>query len=464
MFFAAGNQVRTVRAALSLTAILLSATAVAPAQSVRPTTITRLFWQDRDTDKLSWADLVTTSKWELRRGWVTGFPAVDAEQQDLVSMKQADGVLLVGIQDQQQGRDRSGWVAVDTGVFEEPHGNHKHWKYTRRPAVKQTRLDAEQGNPAAQFIYDDTFYLAHDGKNGFTQVTPGQLKTSGAAAPGVFRSGGGTRISLAAAENSVCYATWADDSGDNAGRVDVVNLRMPPTQEPAYSFKLPTGAIHGTIFNSGRVFFAPADGVCWVKADTSVAQTTDSVEVSHLSLGVEAGSEQPLRASAFASQRNWVMFTTGNGSSSAFCLIDAAAPNPAVTQLPIPVADGLKLTAPEVVLSLGKRYAFMFHDRTDPDSTVPEQLTIVDLDPNRDRNFADAKIKMTIPAGPSKVTGDQGHHSICFDAYGRHAVFTNPGNGIVSIMSLQKLKIVASFRVGGAPDNIVAVGAPEHFH
>ena len=42
-------------------------------QNIRPVTITRLFWQDRETAKLSYADLVTTNKWNLNRGWVSGF-------------------------------------------------------------------------------------------------------------------------------------------------------------------------------------------------------------------------------------------------------------------------------------------------------------------------------------------------------------------------------------------------------
>ena len=43
-------------------------------------------------------------------------------------------------------------------------------------------------------------------------------------------------------------------------------------------------------------------------------------------------------------------------------------------------------------------------------------------------------------------------------------VFTEPADGILNVMSLQNLRIVARFRVGGVPDSIVAVGAPEHFH
>ena len=128
------------------------------------------------------------------------------------------------------------------------------------------------------------------------------------------------------------------------------------------------------------------------------------------------------------------------------------------------VADGLKLMTPETVLSLGRRYAFLFHDRTDPDSDIQEKLTIVELDPNRDRDFSDARELQTLSVGASKVKGHYGHHAISFGAYGRQAVFTEPGTGIINVMALPSMRVVARFRVGGAPDHIVAVGAKEHHH
>ena len=192
------------------------------AQSVRGKVITRIFWQDRETDKLSYADLVTTNKWSIKRGWVKGFPQLDPEKQDLVQMKECSGLLMVGVRDQDSGNHQSGWVAIDTGVFEEPHGNHTHWKYTRLPNVKQSKLDTEQGNPAHLYVYDRQFYLANDTKNGFTKASPLNLK-NGVANAASFFPGGGRHITLAAVNNSVVYSTWIDGEGENAGRVDVVS-------------------------------------------------------------------------------------------------------------------------------------------------------------------------------------------------------------------------------------------------
>ena len=436
--------------------------AMLQAQTIRPKVITRVFWQDRESDKLSYADLVVTNKWSIKRGWVKGFPKLDAEKQDLVQMKECSGVLIVGVRDHNNGKYQSGWVAVDTGAVEEPHGNHTHWKYTQRPGIKQITLDTKQGNPANLYVYDDHFYVANNSKNGFTKVSPLALK-NGTTNASDFFPGGGNHITLAAVDNTVSYCTWMDGEGPNAGLIDVVDLRRNEGKI-AYSFNLPSGNLHGATHNSGKVFFASKNGVYWVAADKSLSQSAESVDLNHLSLGKDTESEKSLRIEAFENNRNWVLFSIGTVDQASLCLMNAALDEPKVVKIPIPVADGLKLTTPKTVLSLGKRYAFLFQDRTDAESDVQEQLTIVELDPNRDRDYSDARVKLTIPVGASKIEGHFGHHAISFDAYGRYAVFTEPADGILNVMSLQSLQVVARFRVGGVPDSIVAVGAPEHFH
>lgn len=451
------------RAVLISLLVLVASVSPLQAQTVRTKVMTRIFWQDRDTDQLAYADITKADKWSINRGWVDGFPKIDAEKQDLVQMKASGGILMVGVRDHDDGKHQSGWVAIDTGVSEEPHGNHTHWKYTGAPIVKKTKLDTDQGNPAHVYLYDSQFYLANDTKNGFTKAAPTGFVQADTQDVAKFYPGGGNHITLAAVNNVVAYSSWIDGGGPNLGRVDVVDLRQ---SEPkiSYSFNLPTGVIHGATANSGKVFLAPADGVCWVDADTSLSQSGDSVKVHYLSLGKDAESDKPLRTGAFENSRNWVLFGTGMADQSALCLVNAALTEPKIVKVPIDVADGLKLTTPKAVLSLGKRYAFLFQNRTDPDSDVQELLTIVELDPNRDRDYSDARVKMNLPVGASKVEGHSGHHAITFDAYGRYAIFTEPANGIISVMSLQNFNIVARFRVGGVPNSIVAVGAPEHIH
>ncbi|MEZ6129788.1 MAG: hypothetical protein R3C59_13980 [Planctomycetaceae bacterium] len=445
--------------------VIAATSSHANAQTIRVKNMMRIFWQDRDTDQLSYADITASDKWGIKRGWISGFPKLDAERQDLVQMKASQGVLVVGVRDHDDGKHQSGWVSIDTGVFEEAHGDHSHWKYTGTPRVTGTKLDAEQGNPAHLCVYDNNFYLANDQKNGFSRLQPMLLKqTSSASGSAKFFPGGGSHITMASVNNSVAYSSWIDGGGPNAGRVDVVSLNQTGEPKIAYSFTLPSGVIHGATANSGKVFFAPADGICWVNADLSLQKTAETVQVNHLSLGKDEEADKPLRTGAFTNERNWVLCTTGKGDQSALCLINAEAAQPSVVKVSIPVADGLRLTTPETVLSLGNRYAFLFQDRTDAESDVQEHLTVVELDPNRDRDFRDARVKVSIPVGASKIDGHHGHHAIDFDAFGRYGVFTEPGEGMVNVFSIKDMRVVARFKVGGSPDSIVVVGAQDHFH
>ncbi len=431
-------------------------------KAVAPKRVARVFWQDRDTDSLKWGEVYSGSQWSLKPAPVNGFPKLDVEQQDLVQMEQAAGILLVGVRDNDGGKFQSGWIAVDTGVREEEHGNHSHWKYAAVPSVKMRQLDANQGNPAHLYLYQGAFFMANDLRNGFTYLLPRDLAAAKPNA-GRFYPGGGNHITMAAVDNAVCYSTWIDGGGPNAGRVDLVNLRKVGGESLAYSFSLPSGVIHGATTNSGRVFFAPADGICWIDADPTLKQTASSVKVNHLSLGTDDETEKPLRTGAFENHRNWVLFTTGSGDSAALCLVDAKAQQPTVTKLKIPVEDGLSLVTPQAVLAAGgKRYAFIFQDRKDGEGT--EYLTIVSLDPNGDRDLSDASILKTIPVGASKVDGHHGHHAVSFDSDGRLACFTNPGDGSIWVLSLLDLEIKAKLQVGGTPSAIAAIGAAEHNH
>ncbi len=434
-------------------------------QNIRPVTITRLFWQDRETAKLSYADLVTTNKWNLNRGWVSGFPGVDVDTQSIHSISQSGGMVMVGIRKQTDAAG-SGWVSIDPGAFEEPHGSHNHWKYSRLPAVTNQQLAVQQGNPATLDVFDGTFYVSMEGGtesgDAVLQVAPQQLKMKAASNQvRAFSGGGGGPVAVVG--SSVCYASYSDAQGDDIGRVDVVNLRGAGDQ-PSYSFKVPGGAIRAVTTNSGKVFFATADGVYWVNADLTASQNAASVVVNSVQAAQAELSEDRLVTQSFANHRNWVVFTSGSGSNAGLYLINAAVANPYLAKRPVSVAEGLTLTAPEVVLSLGKRYALVFHDRLDLESKVPEQLTVWELDPNRDQDFSDATIRLTMPVGASKVNGGQGHHSVCFDAFGRHAIITNPGDGVLTVLSLQNLKVQAKFQVGGIPEGTIAVGAAEHFH
>lgn len=438
----------------SLAALAIAHSAAPAVSQMRATTITRVFWQDRDTQKLSYADVTTTNQWNLKRGWVTGFSELDAANQSLADMNQAGGLLALNVTG-----TSGGWVAMDSGAYEEPHGNHTHWKYNKLPAVKQSNLKSSNVDGSRTFVYDNQLYVTDPSLSGFTKANPSAVRYGGANATRFFKGGSG-QTSIAAVNNAVAYATHSESTGDHAGKVDVVNL-LNAASEPEYSFGIDSVGITAATANSGKVFFAHQTGISWVFADTTASKTADTVQVNKVTDNA-AGDTTMSAVNSFANQRNWVLFT--DAANSTLCLINAASQNPQVVRVPITTAEGLTLSDPSVVLSLGKRYAFVFQERTSADQQAQEQLTVIELDPDRNREFSDAKVKLSIPVGASKISGNDGHHGICFDAYGRHAVITDPADGILSVMSVQKMAIVAKFQVGGTPDRIMAVGAPEHFH
>ncbi len=427
--------------------------------------LVRIVWQDPEKNTILWGDLVQVGPKMLLQqgGTVENFPSLDSENQHLVQMDRVEDVLLVGVRDNDNGQFQSGWVAVDLGVDEMPHGDHSDYEYRNHPRVLASKLDAAQGNPAHLYVYDDQFYLANDKLNGMTRLDPKNLRGPVEGRKGTFHRGGGSHITLAAIDNTIAYSTWSGREKEVQGKIDVVNLARQAEDAIAYSFQLPVGGLHGAIANSGRIFFAPADGIYWLDADLAFQKTAETVQPRHLSLGKVADGERPLRTGAFLNHGNWVLFNTGRQDDSALCLVDASAAEPKLVKVAIKPADGLSLVTPATVFaSSGKRYAFVFQGKQSGD--VAEKLTIVDLDPNGDRDFSDAAIAKTLEVGPSNPQGHNGRHAITFDDDARFGILAIPGSGEIWVLSLESLTIVGKYKVGGTPIKILAVGGEESKH
>ena len=422
-----------------------------------PRPITRLIWQDNSDQSVRWGDLVRdANSFSINAKSVDGYPKLDDSQQSFVQMEDAKGLVVVGVHDNENGNFQSGWIAVNSGVDEEEHGNHSHWHYPKPPAVVVSQLGKDQGNPAHVYEYQGDVFLANDKKNGFTVMSSLAILKSPSASLARFFPGGGNHITLAAVDRKVCYATWADRDGKNLGRVDVVSISSESTKT-GYQIKLPSGGLHGATSNSGRVFFAPSDGICWVQADVALALNANKVEINHLSLGEDPLTGKPMRTGAFANHESHVLFTTGSNDAASLCMIDAKSPKPTVMRLPLPTGDGLSLTTPKCIkTAAGKHYAFCFSDRRG--NELAESLTVVDLDPNGDGNLSDARIAKTISVGASKIEGHGGHHEVCFSANRRIACITNPGDGSIWVLSLVNLEVEGKLQVNGTPCRILAIG------
>jgi len=420
-------------------------------------TLTRIFWQDRSDGTVYAGDLsLEDNVYRVDRMEIENFPNLPPKANDLVQMEIARGRLFVGVRDHSDGKENSGWIEINSGVKEEQHGDHSHWHYSSNAKVHSTTLDTNQGNPAHVYRYGNNIYIANDKNDGFTQVRPPRdgIFSDDSTSETRFFSGGGGHITLAAVADRIAYSTWIDRAGDNAGRVDVVELKGK-SSEPLYSFHLPLGGIHGAAACGNRVYFAPVNGVYWVNCDFDFAESSDTVEVNYLSLDEEpSGTEY--RTGAFHSFQNHLLCVANSKSGTpAICVINATAPEPSVTRVVCDDLEGAKLSnVNSASIAGGQAFAFAFAEG----EGINERLLIFELDPNGDKTFDDAKLVNELEIGASKLEGHFGHHDIAFLANRKTAIITNPGDGTLSIINLETQSVHQTLKIGGQPSSLLCFG------
>lgn len=439
--------------AVALPSIATAQNNAAPAKPAPMRTQARLMWHDQETHQPKWGDLGKGESWGLNAQTVQGWPSLADHQASIAQLAHHQTNVVAAIRDDQEGKQWSGWVAIDHGVRDEAHGDHFHSKYTDLPKVRKSKLDASQGNPAHIYVYDQQFFLANDTKNGLTVLAPNPANTSDLVDR--FVEAGGGHITLAAIANQVAYATWIDAEGDNAGRVDVVSLANSPLPK-RYQFRLPSGGLHGATTNNRKVFFAPSDGICWVDADASVSKDPNTIKPQYISLGTDAEGK-PLRTGAFANLGTNVLGVTGKGKLACLFHLNAASSKPVVRKLSLPIQDNQSLTTPKTLtLGSGKSYAALFVETRE--EAGKDELLLIDMDPNGDKDLGDAKITARIPVGKHKIEGHAGHHDVAFVPGKRLILVTNPGDGTIQVISLNEGKTVATLMVGGVPTHLTAMG------
>ncbi|KAA1258451.1 hypothetical protein LF1_09710 [Rubripirellula obstinata] len=419
-------------------------------------TLARLFWQDDSSASLQWGDLKKNAEgFHLAPATIDQFPELDPDEQSLVQMRHDDGLIIVGVHDNNEGTFGSGWVAIESGAIEEPHGDHSHWKFNEAPSVAQQIIDETQGNPAHVYRYGKSFVLAIDKNNGFTIASADsirQAKTAEQAA--AFFDGGSGHITLAVEEDRVAYATWIAPVGENAGRIDVIGLGENSGQR--YTIACPTGGLHGATINSGKAFFAPSEGVCWVEADREMSANSETVTVNHLSLGKDA-DDKPLRTGAFANLKSHVIFTSGKGDQAKLCVLNAADQIPALIEVSLDLPEGQSVMSPIPMQTRSHGpLACMFAESKEKPET--DELIVVALDPNRDGDFSDAVIKTTIAVGRNDIRPHAGHHDAVLLPDGRRIAITNPGDQSIWIVSLADFSVQAKLSISGTPTRLLAIG------
>lgn len=420
-----------------------------------PRKIARLVWQDNQTQSLRWADLErSNTDWSAKPQAIANAPWLDPEHQQFSQMQRLGRSLIVGVRDDDHGAFSSGWIAVDSGVTLEEHGDHYHAHYNNPPTIAASQLDTQQGNPAHVYRIGKRIFLANDSKQGFTILA---ASSSDASSPFVskFYTGGGSHITLASVDDRYCFATWPDREGDDAGRIDVVSISEESSGN-IQSFKTQSGGLHGATSIANRVFFAPSDGIDWL--DLGKWKPGQVPAVEHIDLGKDPESGKSYRTGAFETHSNYVLFTYGTGSNSKLGMIDSRNPSLKLDSLVIDATEGLALATP-VAFRAGndKHYAWIVHHRRGSENQ--EKLSSVELDPNGDGRFDDAKLHKQLAIGASKIANHSGMHDIALLPDRRTACISMPGEGAIWIVSIYSMEVLAKLDVGGNPTKLEAFGA-----
>jgi hypothetical protein len=422
----------------------------------RKNAVARLLWQDGEAPKLKWSNVAAIdSKWSMDPQPVSGLPTIDSGVR-WVQMELLNDMVIVGAHDDNEGKTQSGWIAIHSGLYDEEHGDHSHTRFDKPPHTVKSALDTEQGNPAHVYRYGSKIFLANDKKNGFTVLGQGSSTgTAGSMINAKFYSGGGNHITLAATPTDVVFATWADRDGENAGRVDIVNIENPSASGALLgSMKLPSGGLHGATIVGNKVFFAPSDGVCFIKSDLNYVPK--EMDIQHVSLGTDSVTNKPIRTGAFTVSGDYALFTAGGGSDAHLHLLYSRSEKPKLQSIPLSLGTGLIAMTPRCFVASDKKpMALCFAERRG--SVAQESLVVISLDPNGDTDYSDARIMKSIDVGPSKIEGHSGYHDVAISRNGRYAFVTIPGEGTIWILSTSTWEWEGKINVGGTPTRILSM-------
>lgn len=424
----------------------------------------RVFYQDEASQTLKWTDLFIdgTPRFGAVRE-ITGFPKIDPNRQSLIGLQLAGGKILVGVRDREQGKIGSGWILIDSGVVEEPHGNHSHWYYERNPSVIVAMIDDQQGNPVRVESVQQVFYIILEEKNGFIRLDPAaitpDLDRSGLAERAAFHKGGSGKGAISIVGNRVGYVSFPDTEGDQAGRVDVVTLYLSGNPQQPPFLKLPRGGIGSSAAVQNKVFFTVSDGVCWMDVPSAPPVDPTKLMPQHISLAGVVSS--PLTLGEFSTFNNYITCISTQDSRAAVWVFDASRPQPHPVKLNLPGVRGNPLSRLHAVMRrTGLPLGFVFHG-PNTESTAAPRLSIIDLDPNADDSWEDAKPAQDLILSTTPETTDskgQAGFSIDFDADRRRAIFSSPAARTLNILPLDNLKSPAAFTVEGRPTGVLVIG------
>ena len=118
---------------------------------------------------------------------------------------------------------------------------------------------------------------------------------------------------------------------------------------------------------------------------------------------------------------------------------------------------GLELIKPR----RGNAVALVFHE-TEGDAAGRSQMSLLELNPNGDQKWDDLRVGPELTVGKPKIAGHSGHHSVTVDSDQFRCILSNPGDGTLTVFSLDERKLIMNYTVGGIPTRVIAYGGHVH--
>ena len=151
------NHVRSILSALLTVVGMCVATLIAPvplwAQGQQ--TLTRVFFVDESKQSLQWAELIAGEKPTMTSvREISGFPKLDPQKQAISSLQAVGGMMLVGIRTLDDADAPAGWLLIESGAYEEAHGDHSHWIYPYAPRIRAAQFDEQTRGPDRVAVID----------------------------------------------------------------------------------------------------------------------------------------------------------------------------------------------------------------------------------------------------------------------------------------------------------------------
>jgi hypothetical protein len=439
-----------------------------------PQVLTRVFFLERQSQTVKWADLLAGERPQMGVvKTIAGFPTLDPAKQEIVGLEVAAGMLMVAVATRDAAAQR-GWVLVECGAYEEAHGDHSHWIYPMAPRVRAMALDTTQPTPTRLLQQAGAFLWTNDG-GGFTRFDPANIASNTTAAALRQRAAvhaGGQGGSLAAIANVVAFAGHNAAEGEQAGNIDITLVKAAGNDKPIASVKLGAAPIEQLATTYNRVFVRGGGQLEWfavpsrivadaaqypvkpVARDSNAPQAAAAPAGSTTTSSDSSGVTAP--ATAMSTYGRYVAFAEGSGPDAAFQFIDASVAAPRARRVPLNASPNAIPGRLELVRNRrGQPLALLFLEAPAVDGKAADRLAILELDPNRDGDWADAKLAATVAVGPH---GENARHVLSVDADQRRAVYSNPGDGTLMIFSLDDRQTINGFKVGGEPTEVRAVG------